>query len=455
MASTRPNNFPELPPHPSGDPWSSVICEAHRVLSKAYSESAALLRFEDGDPLRLHLHATQILKRKVPILQALEREVGDSAWIAQCAEAFGILVRDLLDEAAKADAVLESNLVQSLPLRTVKTGCPGRPRIVIDPAWLKDATSSERRIPLTTIARALHVHRNTLRNKMRHHNIQRKFSDISDEDLEHLVRAFKLMKPNSGLRYVMGFLTGNGLRIQKARVRTTLQRLDGLRQALRNHAAIDRREYTVPYPNYLWHIDGYHKLIRWGYVLHGGADGHDRIMLMLGANTNNLASTVLGIFLDAVEEWGVPSRVRGDRGGENLEVAVWITKRRGVGRASFMWGSSTRNTRIEQRRHLLDPNNPAHLWLLHFIFLAALQQDCDDFRTQWNHHPISGKGKDRSPLVNFSRGRFTTILRAFIPASWKITTVLTVQSAVYVRGKQVLATLIQSRNLVQMKKAKL
>ena len=68
-------------------------------------DSAALLRFEDGDPLRLHLHATQILKRKVPILQALEQEVGDQAWIARCAEALGILVQDLLDEAAKADAV--------------------------------------------------------------------------------------------------------------------------------------------------------------------------------------------------------------------------------------------------------------------------------------------------------------------------------------------------------------
>ncbi|KAI1785145.1 hypothetical protein LXA43DRAFT_900442, partial [Ganoderma leucocontextum] len=81
--------------------------------------------------------------------------------------------------------------------------------------------------------------------------------------------------------------------------------------------------------------------------------------------------------------------------------------------------SSTRNTRIErmwvevgtqfayrwcafftrlERRHQLDPSDPAHLWLLHLIFLDTLNGDCDDFRTQWNHHPISGKGQDRSPL---------------------------------------------------------
>lgn len=95
-----------------------------------------------------------------------------------------------------------------------------------------------------------------------------------------------------------------------------------------------------------------------------------------------------------------------------------------------MPGSSTRNTRIErmwvevgtqfayrwrafftrlERRHQLDPSNPAHLWLLHLLFLDALNADCDEFRTQWNHHPISGKGKDRSPLVGPSYNQWYTL----------------------------------------------
>lgn len=61
-------------------------------------------------------------------------------------------------------------------------------------------------------------------------------------------------------------------------------------------------------------------------------------MLMLRASTNNLAATVMDVFLDAVDVYGVPSRVRGDRGGENVEVAVWMIKHRGPNRASFMWG---------------------------------------------------------------------------------------------------------------------
>ena len=54
------------------------------------------------------------------------------------------------------------------------------------------------------------------------------------------------------------------------------------------------------------------------------------------------------MFLDAVEAYGLPSRVRGDRGGENKDVPVFMIILRGVKCASFMWGSSTHNTQIER-----------------------------------------------------------------------------------------------------------
>ena len=56
-------------------------------------------------------------------------------------------------------------------------------------------------------------------------------------------------------------------------------------------------------------------------------------------------------------------------------------------------------TRLE-RRHELDPDKPEHLWLLHYLFLDMINEDCDSFRDHWNHHPLSGKGGDRSPLVS-------------------------------------------------------
>ena len=58
----------------------------------------------------------------------------------------------------------------------------------------------------------------------------------------------------------------------------------------------------------------------------------------LRANTNNLASTVLESFLVATETYGTPSRVRGDRGGENVLVSAYMIIKRGPNRGSFLWG---------------------------------------------------------------------------------------------------------------------
>ncbi|MEQ2186507.1 hypothetical protein GOODEAATRI_029239 [Goodea atripinnis] len=87
-----------------------------------------------------------------------------------------------------------------------------------------------------------------------------------------------------------------------------------------------RRRYSVPEPNSLWHIDGNHKLIRWCIVVHCGTDGFSRLIVYLSASTNNRAATVLSSFLKAVNVYGVPSRVRSDKGGEMLLASWWLTE---------------------------------------------------------------------------------------------------------------------------------
>ncbi|KAJ7580486.1 hypothetical protein C8J56DRAFT_732946, partial [Mycena floridula] len=57
------------------------------------------------------------------------------------------------------------------------------------------------------------------------------------------------------------------------RVTASLKRVDNLGRTLRNNQTIRRRKYSVKRPNSLWHLDGHHKLIRWGIVIHGFVDG--------------------------------------------------------------------------------------------------------------------------------------------------------------------------------------
>ncbi len=68
----------------------------------------------------------------------------------------------------------------------------------------------------------------------------------------------------------------------------------------------------------------------------------------LRTSTDNRLSTVLHMSLKAVQKYGMPSRVRGDRGWENKLISILMIIKRGRNRGSFMWGSSTYNTRIER-----------------------------------------------------------------------------------------------------------
>ncbi|KIY61932.1 hypothetical protein CYLTODRAFT_362195, partial [Cylindrobasidium torrendii FP15055 ss-10] len=60
-----------------------------------------------------------------------------------------------------------------------------------------------------------------------------------------------------------------------------------------------------------------------------------------------------------------------------------------------------------ERCHRLDPSKPEHLWLLHLLFHTEINKDCEGFVNMWNHHPISGQGRDQTPVdLNFA-GRHT------------------------------------------------
>jgi hypothetical protein len=128
------------------------------------------------------------------------------------------------------------------------------------------------------LAGLLGIHCNTLRYKLCQLGLYIHFSELSDVDLDHIIKIYKHLRPNSGLRYTTGFLRRHHLLVQRDRIRKSLQRIDGLGQALRQHDAIMRHTYISQMSNAVWHLDGLHKLIQYGCVIHGTADGHDHVV---------------------------------------------------------------------------------------------------------------------------------------------------------------------------------
>ena len=235
--------------------------------------------------------------------------------------------------------------------------------------------------------------------------IQRKelgigYSDISESDLDNLVWECCQENPIGGCAYIIGHLCAmHSLCIQCQHVIDSMNYINLLGQGMWKHFRKKKewRWYQVPWPNALWHIDGHHKLILWGIVIHGITDGYSQKVCMqscLGSQsivqvtqllhgqvsaglrvcacicfsvieldckvfymiksitglwyTDNTAETVLDMFIDAILEHGVPSRVGRDWGGENRDVSILMILLCSLNHVSFMWGPSVFNTQIER-----------------------------------------------------------------------------------------------------------
>ena len=215
-----------------------------------------------------------------------------------------------------------------------------------------------------------------------------------------------------------------GIRVSSERIRESLRRVDPLGVITRKCNSIRRRAYMVSRSMALWHLDGNHKLIRWGFVVHGCVDGYTRIPVFLQCSMNNQASTVLGKFMTATQHWGIPSRIHCDMGGENVDVVSYMLEVRGIGHKFALVGKSVHNQRIERLwrdvfkdvLHLffdlfyslenigqLDVLDGLDIWSLHFSFLdiiskkvttlgSCLEQASTQFRKQQNASSVVGNG---------------------------------------------------------------
>ena len=220
------------------------------------------------------------------------------------------------------------------------------------------------------------------------------------------------------------------MHIQRSRVRNSIHRTDPINTALRWSDPINRRPYSVPSSNSLWHLDGNLKLVRWGLTIHAAIDGYSRVMVFARISDNNRAETVLKHFKLAEAQHGKPSRVRCDYGGENMLVGEYMLTDRGLNRGSILTGPSIRNQRIErvwrdcsrsviklfirvfthleERERSFDCGDVICLICLHYVYLARIQKMLDEWVSAWNNHPIDGCG-NLTPLQLREAGFFTAV----------------------------------------------
>ena len=152
-------------------------------------------------------------------------------------------------------------------------------------------------------------------------------------------------------------------------------------------------------------------IFRWRLVIHGGVDGYSRMPVYLRCANNNRAQTVLMHFKEAVSKYGLPSRIRTDRCGENVDVSMFLLTHplRGPERSTVIVGRSVHNQRIERMwrdvyqgvlgyfhdlfYHLesvgmLDPMNDLHLFCLHTVFIPRINCHLESWKQAWAKHPM-------------------------------------------------------------------
>lgn len=182
--------------------------------------------------------------------------------------------------------------------------------------------------------------------------------------------------------------------------------------------------------------------------MHGGIDGHSRLVSFLRAATCNTSKAAACFFLQAVNAFGFPSRVRVDNGTEYGDIGRLVNSINGDGRGSFLTGPSVHNQRIErlwrdvfskvldtfyklfcymEERHVLNIDDQTHKWTLQYVFLPRIDRALKQWMDVHNNHRVRTEN-NRTPnmmwfqsLVQGDSQQYTSIRNVEQPPQAEIT----------------------------------
>ncbi|MEW8548726.1 MAG: hypothetical protein AB2693_34930, partial [Candidatus Thiodiazotropha sp.] len=118
-----------------------------------------------------------------------------------------------------------------------------------------------------------------------------------------------------------------GLRVTQETVRLVLKVIDPEGVRLRSIHRLRRRLYFNHGPNFLVHIDGYDKLLPYGFPIHGAIDGFSRKILWLRLMPSSKNPRyVARLYFDYIKKIKrIPRMIRADAGTENSMVKDFQT----------------------------------------------------------------------------------------------------------------------------------
>lgn len=158
---------------------------------------------------------------------------------------------------------------------STSVGCPSLHINLEDVEGMRKAGMS-----ITKISQILAVSRSTLYRAMEGSDLLG-YTDISDQHLDEVVIRYKQIHPFDGERMLIGYLRSQDIHLPRQRIQECIHRVDPGGVRSRSVRLIQRRTCYAEGANYVWHMDGNHKLIRWKFVIHGAVDGYSRLVTFL------------------------------------------------------------------------------------------------------------------------------------------------------------------------------